>query len=106
MTAPSPGGMPFSHAWQATKDLGYSPLWSTAQGLHLTLRSFCNLRNPEESTPQHNNTGEVSASCAPLLALSPGVTSLLLYPTLAACTIRCSPLQRWQTTTRRTTRGW
>ena len=44
---------------QAKRDIGYTRLWSSSEGLHLTLRSMCNLRNPDESTPQHNNTGEV-----------------------------------------------
>ncbi len=44
---------------QAKKDLGYSPLWSVAQGLHLTLRSFSNLRNPDEATPYMNSQDEV-----------------------------------------------
>lgn len=44
---------------QAFQDLGYSPLWSVREGLHLTLRAFSCLRNPDEPTPYMNSAQEV-----------------------------------------------
>lgn len=32
---------------QAKSDLGYKPVWTVAEGLYLTLRSFRSLRNPK-----------------------------------------------------------
>jgi hypothetical protein len=47
---------------QAKADLGYKPLWSIQDGLHLTVRSFSNLRNPHAATPPTNSTAEVTLS--------------------------------------------